>query len=261
MTERDEIIHYQEEGATVVILLNNPPVNALSSRTLEELDRAIQNFSDSRHLKAAILTSVIDSIFAAGADIRELRHSSVDKVHNIVMQAQQVFARIEGVPKVVIAAINGICFGGGNELAMACDIRVASEKARFGQPEVSLGLMPGWGGTQRLPRLVGKTAALELLLTGKSISAHEAYRLGLVNRVIPHHELLNEAFKLAESFAAAPHASIQAVKKAVTQGLSMSLEDGLELETHLFMQVAQTTDAQEGMDAFLQKRPPTFAGK
>jgi enoyl-CoA hydratase/carnithine racemase len=144
MAERNEIIHYHEEdGASVIILLDNPPVNALSLRMLEELDRAVQNFSKSRHLKAAILTSAIDPVFSAGADIGELRNSSVDKVHDIVIQAQQVFARIEGMPKVVIAAINGVCFGGGNELAMACDIRLASEKAQCGQPEIALGLMPG----------------------------------------------------------------------------------------------------------------------
>lgn len=261
MTEHDETIQCEEEGNTLLISLNNPPVNALSSGVLKALDSSLDYFLNNRYLKAAILTGAIDAVFSAGADIREIKDSSVDELYAIMTRAQHIFSRIEKASKIIIAAVNGICFGGGNELAMACDIRVASDDARFGQPEITLGLMPGWGGTQRLPRIVGKTAAMELLLTGKTISAQQAYHMGLINKVTPKNELLNEVQKIAEFFAAAPAASIQAAKKAVVQGLYMPIEEGLRLETHLFMQVAQTDDAREGINAFLQKRQPKFTGQ
>ncbi|MHB8758314.1 MAG: enoyl-CoA hydratase/isomerase family protein, partial [Bacillota bacterium] len=174
---------------------------------------------------------------------------------------QKFFTDIETYPKPVIAAINGVCLGGGNELAMSCDIRVAAESARFGQPEINLGIIPGWGGTQRLPRLIGKTKAMELLLSGDMLKAPDALRVGLVNKVVPDSELLTTAKNVGRMLATKAPIAMANIKKAVFQGLDTSIEEGLDVEHRAAVECFQTEDAIEGISAFLSKRKPQFKGK
>ncbi len=256
-----ENINYDKDETTAIITINKPPANSLCSKTLTELNSAIDDFGTDNNLRVAIITGAGKSIFAAGADINEIKNLSSEDARRFSKQGQMLFNRIETLPKIVIAAINGACLGGGNELAMACDILIAAKSARFGQPEINLGLIPGWGGTQRLPRLVGKTRALELLLTGDKIMASEAMSIGLVHRVVPDDEIVSTARKMAQLFAQKAPIAIQYVKEAVSRGMALSLEDALSLEGELFEKIANTKDAREGLDAFLSKRMPSFKGK
>jgi len=212
-------------------------------------------------VKAVILTSSGDKVFISGADIKMLRDKTSEEAKISGKTAREMFLKIEECEVPVICAIRGFCLGGGVEMAMCCDIRIASEDSKFGQPEVNLGIIPGGGATQRLARLVGVGIAKELIYTGKRISAQEALSIGLLNRIVPHDKVIDEAKKMAELIASKGPLAVRASKKAINQGLNMSLVEGLELETHLFSQIMGTEDKREGIDAFLEKRNPVFKAK
>lgn len=244
------------------LTINRPKVlNALSRKTLEELRQALALLQEDEGTGALVLTGAGSKAFVAGADIREF--SGLDSLagREFARQGQALFTQIETFPKPVIAAINGFCLGGGCELALACHLRIASETATFGQPEVKLGIIPGYGGTQRLPRLIGKGRALEMILSGERIGAEEALRIGLVNRVVGAQELLGACEELAGRILANAPLAVRYSISAVQAGLEMPLESGLELEATLFGLSLATRDAREGVAAFAEKRKAEFKGK
>ncbi len=244
------------------VTINRPEkLNALNRTVMDELDRCFREMSLASTVRAVILTGAGEKAFAAGADINELAAQTPAEGREKAIHGQGVLDRIERLGKPVIAAVNGFALGGGCELALACTLRVAAEKARFGQPEVKLGLIPGYGGTQRLPRLVGPGRALQLILTGEMITAAEAYEMGLVNRVVPQNELMGAAEALARQMMANAPQAVRFAMEAVRQGLEMSQEQGQALEATLFGLCCATADMKEGTRAFLEKRPARFVGK
>jgi enoyl-CoA hydratase len=249
------------DGIAVVTLSRPEKLNALNGRTIEELDVAFAALASDAGVKGVILTGAGEKAFVAGADIAELAAAGPLEAREVGRRGQAVFSRIEHLPKPVVAAINGFALGGGCELAMACHVRLASENARLGTPEVKLGLMCGYGGTQRLPRLIGRGRALELLLTGEMIDAAEAFRLGLVNRVVPKERLLPEATALLKKMLANGPVALRYTLEAVAAGLDLPLEEGQRLEATLFGVLCTTEDMKEGTRAFLEKRPPQFKGQ
>jgi enoyl-CoA hydratase/carnithine racemase len=257
-----ENLLYEKKGAIACVTLNRPKVlNALNRRTWRDLRTAFEDARDDPEIRGIILTGAGDKAFIAGADIGELAHVTAVEAEQSSSYGQAVLDLIENLGKPVIAAVNGYALGGGCETAMACTMRVAAEHAKFGQPEVTLGLIPGGGGTQRLPRLVGKGRALQLILTGGMIDAQEAHRIGLVNEVVPAGDLLSRAEAiLKQIFANAPIA-VKFSIEAVNRGLETNLADGLSLEASLFGLCAGTDDKAEGTSAFLAKRAPQFNGR
>ena len=252
----------ERDGAFAVITITRPQVlNALNAGTIDELRRAVLELKEDPGVRAVILTGAGEKAFVAGADINELAEQSPAQGRARALRGQHVFDLIEHMGKPVIAAINGFALGGGCELAMACTLRIAAESASLGQPEVHLGLLPGYGGTQRLPRLVGRGVALDLLLSGRRVSATEALALGLVNRVVAASELMPEARRLAADLAERPPLAVQYIIEAVNRGLEMPLAEGQALEATLFGLVASTDDMREGTRAFLEKRKPQFRGR
>lgn len=243
------------------ITVNRPEkLNALNAATIGELDQAIEEAARRDDVGGVILTGAGKG-FIAGADISELANQTPIDAKSRALRGQRVFARYERSRKPVIAAVNGFALGGGCELAMACHIRLASEFAKFGQPEVKLGICPGYGGTQRLPRLVGKGRALQLLLTGEMIDAQEAFRIGLVNRVYPAAELLGAADAMLRQIMANGPLAVAMCIEAVQHGLDAQLDDALTLEANHFAILAGTSDMREGTAAFLEKRPPAFTAR
>lgn len=243
------------------ITVNRPEkLNALNAGTIAELGRAIDILVADDDVGGVILTGA-GRAFVAGADIGELRSQDVLGARQRSLAGQAVFGRFERSPKPVIAAVNGFALGGGCELAMACHFRIASETAKFGQPEVKLGIVPGYGGTQRLPRLVGSGRALQLLLTGDMIDAAEALRIGLVNEVVPPDDLIGTVTGLLERILANGPLAVAYCIEAVSRGLESTLDDGLRLESDFFGLLASTSDMREGMTAFLEKRTPGFTGR
>jgi enoyl-CoA hydratase len=250
------------DGAVAVVTINRPKVhNALSSQTLEELRKSIRALQHDPGVRCVIVTGAGDKAFIAGADINELARQSPTSGRDHATRGQHVLDLLENMGKPVIAAINGYALGGGCELALACTLRIAADTAKIGQPEINLGLIPGYAGSQRLARLIGAGPALELLLTGDPISAHEAHRLGLVNRVVPAAELMTEARKLAALLAGKAPIALRYIIEAVNKGLQMPLAAGQALEATLFGLVASTEDMREGTRAFLEKRAAEFKGK
>jgi enoyl-CoA hydratase len=245
-----------------ILTLNRPKVlNALNGATFAELKRAFTEVAASDSVRAVLLTGAGEKAFAAGADIQELTHLSAAEGQQLAARGQRIFDLIESCGKPVIACINGFALGGGCELAMACTLRLASETAKLGQPEVKLGLLPGYGGSQRLPRLIGKGAALKLLLTGEIISAAEAYRLGLVDEILPAAELLPRAEKLALAIAANAPLAIRHTIAAVHAGCDLPLRQALDLEAAYFGLCCATEDQAEGTRAFLEKRSAIWKGR
>jgi len=242
-----------------VLTIDHPPVNTLDARTFEALRDAFDAAMIDDAVKVIVITGVGQS-FIAGADVSELQAiGSAQDAREKAEAGQALFCRVERSPKPVIGAINGrYCLGGGNELALACHLRIAEEKAKFGQPETKLGLIPGWGGTQRLTRLVGVGRAIELILTGDPIRAEEAHRIGLVNRVVPEGEALQEALRLAKRLASQSRLALAQALDAIYTGLDVGLERGLEYEVERFSEMADTEDMHEGLRAFLEKRRPQF---
>jgi enoyl-CoA hydratase len=252
----------ERDGAVATITINRPKVlNALNTATIDELRRAILELKADAGIRVAILTGAGERSFVAGADINELAVQTPTSGREHALAGQHVFDLIENMGKPVIAAINGFALGGGCELAMACTLRIAADTARLGQPEVALGLIPGYAGTQRLPRLVGKGRAMEMILTGAPVSADEAYRIGLVNRVVPAADLIGEVKTLAAQLASSAPIAMRYIINAVNKGVEMPFAEACQYEATLFGLVASTDDMREGTKAFLDKRKPTFTGR
>ncbi len=254
-----------EIDANVALLtLNRPSVlNALNTTLLHELDHAIQELAADPAIRAIILRGAGGKAFAAGADISELAALNPAQAEQHSLRIQQLFRRIETLPKPVLACIDGYALGGGCELAVACTLRLANSNARLGQPEIKLGLIPGDGGSQRLPRLVGRGAALKLLLTGAVIDATEAYRIGLIDELVEagSDALLARALELARLIASMPPLALAAAIESVDQGAGLPLDEALALEAHIFGRLCGTDDKREGTRAFLEKRQPVWSGR
>jgi len=256
-----ENLRYEKRNQIAFITISRPRVlNALNVYTVQELDRAFQSIRDDVDVRVAVLTGDGEKAFVAGADINEFAGLSVVEAEAFSQRGQALFSLIENCGKPVIAAVNGFALGGGCELALACTMRIASENARFGQPEIKLGIIPGYGGSQRLPRLVGKGRALQILLTGEMIEANEALRLGLVNAVLPSERLLPAAEVIANKIIANAPIAVRYCIDAVNRGSNMTLEEGLAYEATLFGLCFSTADKTEGTRAFLEKRSPQFKG-
>lgn len=252
----------ERDGGVVVVTINRPAVlNALNRQTLDQLQALFVDLRHDPSIGAVILTGAGAKAFVAGADINELAVLTPVSAREHALAGQQVFDRVENLGKPVIAAINGFALGGGCELAMACTLRLAADTAKLGQPEIALGLLPGYGGTQRLARLVGKGKAMEMVLTGTPIGAAEAERIGLVNRVVPAADLMAEAKKLAEVLARQAPIAVRYIINAINNGLEMPFEAACAYEATLFGLVSGTEDMREGTRAFLEKRKPEFTGK
>ncbi len=251
----------KRDGISTVTVNRPEKLNALNRTVLEELNDCFLTLQRDRAVRAVILTGAGEKAFVAGADINELAVQTPLEGKEKSVRGQNILDLIENLAKPVIAAVNGYALGGGCELAMACTLRVASENARFGQPEVKLGIIPGYAGTQRLARLVGKGRALEMILTGEQVTAQEAYRIGLVNQVVPAKELAAAARGLAEKMTANAPIAVQFALEAVNRGMEMTLQEGELLEATLFGLLCVTADMKEGTRAFLEKRPAKFEGK
>jgi enoyl-CoA hydratase/carnithine racemase len=248
-----------------VLTIDHPPVNSFNTQVVTELEEAIDGLLADDKVKAIIITGGGTNAFVAGADIPEIKDLFEGQDEAAVAEfgerGHRTFFKIERSPKPIIAAINGFCLGGGLELSMACHMRICSDRARLGQPEINLGIIPGWGGTQRLPRLVGKGKAIEMILTGDMITAQEAYRIGLVNKVVPGGAVLKEAQGLARKIASKSKFTSAAALAAISKGLQVSIEEGLKIESEQFVILKEKEDPREGLSAFLEKRQPQFKDK
>jgi len=255
-------VKYGVADRIATITIDHPPANAFDTQTMLDLEAAFDEAINDAEAKAIIITGAGQFAFVAGADINEIDAlKSPEQALEVLLKGQSVFNKIEASRKPVIAAINAVCLGGGNELAMSCHIRIASANARFGQPEINLGMIPGWGGTQRMPRYVGKGKALELLLTGDMINAQEAYRIGLINQVVPAGQVMKAAQGLAKKIVSHSAVSISAMLDSVESGLAGSLADGLLGEANRCAALLDSQDMREGVRAFLEKRRPQFQDK
>ena len=257
-----ETLLVERDGAVAVVSINRPKVlNALNSQTIAELGHAMHELHHDTGVRAIVLTGAGEKSFVAGADINELAVLSPSAGQRHARAGQAVFDAIERLGKPVIAAINGFALGGGCELAMACTMRIAADSARLGQPEINLGLLPGYGGSQRLARLVGKGIALEILLSGEMVTAARAYEIGLVNKVVPAATLMVEAKKVAAALAAKAPVAVRYIIEAVNAGSEMPLAEAQFIEATLFGLVASTDDMKEGTKAFLEKRAAAWQGR
>jgi len=257
----DNLLVEREPPIAILTIQRPQTLNALDERTLEELRAAVLSLQNDEAIRCVVLTGSGEKAFAAGADIKELAHDTPEAAQRRAAAGQDVFNIIEGLDTPVIAAVNGLALGGGCELAMACTLRIAADSARFGQPEINLGLIPGFAGTQRLVRLVGKSKAMEMILTGNPITAGDALACGLINRVVPAARLLQEARALAGELASKPPIALRYAKDAVNRGENMPFADACQLESALFGLVTATQDRKEGTSAFLEKRKPVFRGR
>ncbi|HVL31580.1 MAG TPA: enoyl-CoA hydratase-related protein [Solirubrobacteraceae bacterium] len=257
--EQGEAVQLETRGATAIAWLDRPPANSLSPQVIAELGRVWDHVDADESIRALIIASANPMLFCAGADIKAFTQMDADAGARLLQEAHALLRRMEASSTVTIAAVNAVAFGGGCELAMGCDVRIAAQSASFGQPEVNLGIIPGFGGTQRLPRLVGTARALELNLTGDPISAADAYEIGLVNRVVADHELFDEALAWARKLGGQAPLAVGAIKR--TTAGDADLDEGIEAEKAAFAEVFRTADAQEGIGAFLTKRQPAWRGR
>ncbi|HLN50852.1 MAG: enoyl-CoA hydratase/isomerase family protein [Thermoplasmata archaeon] len=260
-SETGPLVRYERRGRTLLLTLDHPPVNVLSRPVLEALSERLEQAENDPEVHAVVLASAAEKAFAAGADIREM--ATLDpadaRVHG--ERGQGVTRHIERLPLPVIAAVHGVCLGGGCEVALACDLIVASEDAQFGQPEINLGVMPGWGGTQRLARRIGAGRARRWIYTGRSVSARDAESQGLVDRVVPRNELLTAAIALADEIGTKPPVAVAAAKYAIAHSVDPAIDDGLAYELDLWSRLFGTQGQKEGMAAFLAKRPTPSVGR
>ena len=255
-------IKFEIEAPIAVVTINRPEaLNALNADTITELEHCFDDLAESRQVQCVIITGAGEKSFVAGADIKELNTDTVITGKNRTLRGQMVYSKIENLTKPVIAAINGFALGGGCELALACDIRLASENAKLGQPEVNLGIIPGYGGTQRLTRVVGPGMAKKMIFTGDFVRADEALRIGLVEAVYPQAELLDEAKKLAQKICSRGPLAVRYAKEAINLGQNTDLKSGLAFEAEAFGGICGTDDKAEGTGAFLEKREAKFEGK
>ncbi len=257
-----ENIKIEKEGAVAIVSIDRPKVlNALNDQTIAELDSCFTSIAADNNILCVILTGGGEKSFVAGADIGELAVCDVVSGRAKCDRGQTLLFKIENLPQPVIAAVNGFALGGGCEIAMACDIRLASDKAKIGQPEVNLGIIPGYGGTQRLTRLVGPGKAKEMIFTGDFVTAQEAYRIGLIDQIYPPEELMTKAKEMAEKIASKGPLAIRAAKEAINLGLDVDLKSGCAHEAALFAGICASDDKNEGTNAFLEKRKAEFKGK
>ena len=257
-----ENVLYEKKGPIAYVTLNRPKVlNALNKATIAELTEVFKDARDDDAVRGVILTGAGDKAFAAGADIAEMAGDTPAEAEDKTRHGQRLTKVIENLGKPVVAAVNGFALGGGCELAMACTIRLSVETAKFGQPEVTIGIIPGYGGTQRLPRLVGKGRALQLILTGEMIGAQEAYRIGLVNEIVPAADLISRAEAILNRIDANAPVAVKLAIESANRGLDVSLTEGLNIEASLLAQCVATEDMKEGVAAFREKRKPKFRGR
>ena len=252
--EYENIIFEKKDGIGYVTVNRPEALNALNDSVIEELDSVFRAIDKDEEVKIAIITGA-GRAFVAGADIAQMSELNGTEGRDMTIQGQQVMELIESINKPVIAAVNGFALGGGNELSMACDIRIASETAKFGQPEVNLGIIPGYGGTQRLPRLVGRGMAKKLIYSAEIIDAEEAYRIGLVDEIVPADQLMDTAAKLAETIASKAPIAVKLAKAAINNGMNTDLKTGVQFEAEAYASTFVSEDRVEGMKAFLEKRP------
>lgn len=256
------VVDIERSGHVALVTMNRPDVlNAFNTEQLQALLHAFQTLREDTAVRVIIVTGAGDRAFAAGADIAEMREKNPSQALEFATLGHTVCQAIASVPPPVIAAVNGVALGGGCEIALASDIRIASENALFGQPEVTLGIPPGWGATQRLPRLVGTGVAKEMILTGRRITSDEALRIGLVSAVHPHEDLMSRAHDMAEQIAAAGPVAVRLAKDLVNRSLDLNLDDGLAYEARAFALAFDSADQKEGMGAFLEKRKPDYVGR
>lgn len=261
MAER-QYVKVSRDDRVAILTLDNPPVNMISVAVMNDLKPALSELFADDEVKAIVITGGGQMVFVAGADINAiLQLKTPAEAKAILTEVHDLFQKIENSPKPIIAAINGHCLGAGNELAMACHMRIANNRAMFGQPEIGLGIIPGFGGTQRLSRLVGKAKALELILTGDRITGAEAASIGLVNKAVPGTEVMKTAVGLAKKISSYGKPAVAAAVQAVNEGMQVGLSEGLEIEADLFSSLVQTEDMREGLTAFLEKRQPKFQDK
>jgi len=257
-----EYVIIERDGEVGILTINRPKaLNALNREVLVDLRKAIEELRDDDTVKVIIITGAGEKSFVAGADIGTMQPFGVQEARDWARLGQSVLTEIENLEKPVIAAVNGFALGGGCELALACDIRIASDQAKLGQPEVGLGILPGYGGTQRLPRLVGKGTAKRLIFTGEMIGAEEAREIGLVDMVVGADELMEAALKMARTIASKGQVAVRLAKIAINRGCDMDLASGIAYEAEVFAECFATEDQKEGMKAFLEKRKPRFTGK
>lgn len=260
MEYKNILLAIEEKIATLTF--NRPKVlNAMNLEVLGEIYDAVSACANNDDVRAVIVTGAGDKAFVAGADIAQMQNATSVEILQLMEAGHKTMRLIETMPKPAIAAVNGFALGGGTEIALACDIRFASEKAVFGQPEILIGVIPGWGGTQRLPRLIGMGLAKEIILSGTQINAQRAYKIGLVNKVFPPEKLMEEARKFAAKLAALPSFALKMAKNAINYGFDMSLDNASALEIGAIAQCFATEDQKEGMSAFLEKRKPNFKGR
>lgn len=253
-----EYLLFDRKGNIGILYINRPDaLNALNSQVLEELDRAVDRIIEDKDIHILIITGK-GRAFVAGADIGEMKDMDILEARRFADKGHKLFRKIELMEKPVIAAVNGFALGGGCELSMCCDIRIASDKAKFGQPEVGLGIIPGFAGTQRLARIVGIGRAKELIFTSDMIDAEKAYEIGLVNRVVPAEDLMEEAIDMAERIGSNGQIAVRFAKTAINEGMETNMEAGLAIEKDLFGLCFATEDQREGMEAFLEKRKPNY---
>ncbi len=250
----------EKDGMVVVAAINHPPANAMGQGVLRDLNQLLDDCLEDESVRVIVITGTGDKLFCAGADISEF--AAIQAGNMPKYNGNDIYFKIENYPKVIIAALQGSAYGGGLELACVCHLRIMADDAKVGLPEVKLGILPGWGGTQRLPRLIGKTKALEMILTGDPITAQEALNYGLINKVVPAASVVEEAKALAKKLAAGAPLAQREILKAVTKGLETTLEEGVyKVEGAGSAVVFASEDAREGAIAFFQKRPPDFKGK
>jgi len=261
MNEYKNLLVEQKDAILIVKINREQALNALNKETVAEMQQMFSYYWSDDAIRCVIITGAGEKAFVAGADIKELDNLDVRTGTELAARGQYLMKTIQNFPKPVIAAVNGFALGGGCELAMACDIRLASEKAKLGQLEVNLGIIPGYGGTQRLPRLVGRGKAMQLILTGGMIDAQEAHRIGLVDEVYPHDQLTDKVMEMAQLICSKAPIAIGIAKECINRGLDISISVGCDLEKANFGQVCGTGDKDEGMKAFLEKRKPQFTGR
>ncbi|HUI38250.1 MAG TPA: enoyl-CoA hydratase/isomerase family protein [Thermoplasmata archaeon] len=259
MTETRDLVRSRREGPIAILAIDNPPVNVISSSVLDALTRRLVEIGSDLDVRAVVLSSAAEKAFGAGADIREMANLDPAQAAGHGARGQAATRAIERLPLPVIAAVHGACLGGGCEIALACDFVIASEDARFGQPEIDLGILPGWGGTQRLPRRIGAARARQWIMTGRSVSAREAQAQGLVLEVVPRTDLEAAAIALARELAAKSATALAAAKRMLERGIDRGLDGGLAFELDLWKELFGTPDQREGLRAFLEKRPWTPA--
>jgi len=249
------------KGRTAILVIDSPPVNALGGELKKELGERFENFDNEDRIWTVILTAAGDKIFAAGADIPTLLNLDPEEGLRRVQEVKDLYSKVANFEKPIIAALNGTCLGGGLELALCCDLRIAADHVKLGFPEVNLGIMPGAGGTQRLPRLINPSLARYLIYTGSILTATEALSCGLVTKVVPYGSLMEEAENMASKINEKGPLAVRAAKRAISQGIDLPLEDGLKFENKTWAKLCDTQDKKEGISAFLEKRKPEFIGK